>query len=1043
MLKLLVLLLLFPQQSGGLLDSVNSQRGGRHWIDQEPAPAKAPADSLKCFQLEPGSRIELVAAEPLVIDPVWIDFDHRGRMFVVEYSDYPIGPVKADDTVDEEAPSLSKIVLLEDTNKDGRMDKRTVFADKLTFCHSFMPLMDGILACAQTRILYLKDTDGDNVADLREVWFDGFTPAHAQMQIGCPRFGMDNWIYLTYAPGNIVCRRPGFETSKPVKLPRQDMRFHPLTMEFQPISGMGQFGNTINNDGYRFFSTNRNPVMMEVIPEAASKRNPFANISKRHTDVGPSGGDTRVFPLVDMKSNWLAHAGTHTSACGVTAYRGDLWNSDFQNSVFACEPIGHLVTRSIIEPIPGSPTLTTRRAREKADFLASSDTWFRPSSLRTGPNGALFVADMYRQWVEHPKFLPPEIAAQIDWRAGDDKGRIWRIVPAELKLHDSFRAPLNQDASPDAKAIVEMLSDPNGWRRQTAQRLLIENSSGKGCYSLADAAGRTQRDAAVSYLRGIATAANSAPQVRQHAVHSLNALDSLTAESLTDCLQASTAGSQDFPKAQQAALRATLATLVAERIGDDSQMLKDFHSLLSNVDTKVAHQAMLSIPAGVSSDVFHSAVMEAAKNPGHWNDSWYQKAVQTVAGEHPGFIAGVLMHHSTLKNQSGAPMGAEIHHGEMLRALAKQVAAQGRAETVRGLLQLVAAPTTARPDVVAALLGFNDGAKRNSGPLKYRSFESLLSHPEELAAKGADAVSVQQLTGDLRQRVREIIAAAGSEEASPQERAIGLQLLAMTNRRKFSVDVPDLLSAGQPTDVQVSAINIIREFNVAAAFPDVLKSIPTLAPAARADAVALFLTRTASTVELLSEMESGNIPHGIIAIDQRVRLLQHKDADIKKLATAVFGGVVSADRKAVADEYQASLTMEASKKRGAAVFEKTCVKCHRIDGKGHNVGPDISDTKRRSRDALLYDILDPNRRVDPQFSEYIVLTNDGLTYNGLLVSDSGEQIVLRQPEGKERTIARADIEEMQATRKSLMPEGIEKDVSVQQMADLLQFLKDR
>jgi len=135
--------------------------------------------------------------------------------------------------------------------------------------------------------------------------------------------------------------------------------------------------------------------------------------------------------------------------------------------------------------------------------------------------------------------------------------------------------------------------------------------------------------------------------------------------------------------------------------------------------------------------------------------------------------------------------------------------------------------------------------------------------------------------------------------------------------------------------------------------------------------------------------------------------------------------------------------MDASAERGALVFEKTCTKCHRINGRGSNVGPDISDTRNRTRDALLYDILDPNRRVDPQFSEYVVVTTDGLTFTGLLVGDTDTAVVVRQPEGRERTILLTDIEGMQTTNKSLMPEGIEKDVTVQQMADLLEFLKQR
>jgi putative heme-binding domain-containing protein len=129
--------------------------------------------------------------------------------------------------------------------------------------------------------------------------------------------------------------------------------------------------------------------------------------------------------------------------------------------------------------------------------------------------------------------------------------------------------------------------------------------------------------------------------------------------------------------------------------------------------------------------------------------------------------------------------------------------------------------------------------------------------------------------------------------------------------------------------------------------------------------------------------------------------------------------------------------------RGAAIYEKSCSKCHRINGVGHNVGPDISDTRARARDALLYDILDPNRRVDPQFTEYIVITTDGRLFNGLMIAESTDAVTLRQPEGREQTILRSDIEELKSSSKSLMPEGIERDVTVEQMADLLEFLKAR
>ncbi|MCO6458654.1 MAG: hypothetical protein J5I93_25385, partial [Pirellulaceae bacterium] len=483
------------------LSSIESTRGGRHWADAKTDPPKSPEDSRKCFQLDPGLRIELVASEPLVFDPVAIAFDYLGRMFAVEYADYPTGPPQP-------GPPLSRVVLLEDTDQDGRMDQRHVYADELDFAHSLMPYNDGLLVATQTSILFLRDTDGDHRADVRTVLFQGFTPAHPQMQIGCPRWGLDNWIYLNYGPGQITSSAA---PDKPVEMPRLDFRFHPRTLEFGSDAGLGQFGNTIDNWGHRFYCTNRNPIIMTVLPLEVARRNPFAVIPQLATDVGPSGGDTLVYPLVQMKSNYLSHAGTHTSACGTTAYQGTLLGPAYENNVFVCEPVGHLVTRSVIKP--HGPVLTAERGRAKADFLASSDTWFRPASLATGPDGALYVADMYRLWVEHPKFLPEEIAKKLDWRAGEDRGRIWRILPAA-----AARRPYSP---PQTTAdLVALLSDDNGWCRHTAQRLLVERQAQDAVPALAE----LLTDGVSGYSR-------------LHALWTLDGLEALTIEHLVCALR--------------------------------------------------------------------------------------------------------------------------------------------------------------------------------------------------------------------------------------------------------------------------------------------------------------------------------------------------------------------------------------------------------------------------------------------------------------------------------------------------------------------------
>jgi putative membrane-bound dehydrogenase-like protein len=1004
MLSLLIFCSLLPQQSDNLLDAVNSERGGRHWIDQKPEPPKSAADSLQCFQIEPDSRIELVAAEPLIVDPVWIDFDHRGRMFVVEYSDYPIGPVKADGTESKDSPPLSKIVLLEDENGDGRMDKRTVFADELMFCHSFMPLMGGLLAGAQTEIIFLKDTDGDNVADVREVWFDGFTPAHPQMQIGCPRWGMDNWIYLTYAPGNVRCRRPGFETEQPVKMPRQDMRFDPRTMKFEAISGMGQFGNTIDNDGNRFFCTNRNPIMMEIIPQNVATRNPFVSISKRHTDVGPSGGDTLVFPLVAMKSNYLSHAGTHTSACGVTAYRGNLWDSDFQHSVFACEPIGHLVTRSIIEPQKGSPALTARRARTNADFLASTDTWFRPASLRTGPNGALYLADMYRMWVEHPKFLPPEIAARIDWREGEDKGRIWRIVPTENATPAKmFTAPQSD------RDLVNLLQDDNGWRRQMAEQRLVESSDRK----------------VSALLREMLAAGNSSVHGRVNAIWCLHGRGELECRDITRAFDIKDAEQRDHALRLQMQMcegqPKRLAMAAAARTSNPSLR---FQAVLecSHKDQDASNREWAEVLSRVS---MHDR-----------GNSWLQDALLISSGDRPQELLNVTSRISP-RNPGKLRSAPEFDAGEsqFLFRIAQLVGKSGGEVEISKAIHDAEWAISAADWMTAAILkGLASGIRSNKNTEARGSLAAFLKDPPEQAAGSCAKIS------DLLRRLTDV---ATDNSARTSDRKAAIEMLTLQSRSEVTKVIDKLLVAGTAGELQQSALEVVRQTGAQETSQTILQRWNTLAPTVRSTALTLLMARPNTTTELLNSMINGSVPSASIDIDQRMRLLQHRDQSIRKLAVQIFGGVVSANRKAVADEYQPALTMDASAERGAAVFAKTCVKCHKIDGKGHNVGPDISDTRRRSRDALLYDILDPNRRVDPQFSDYVVVTTDGRTFNGLLVSDSEARVVLRQPEGKEQMIERADIEEMQTTNKSLMPEGVEKDVSVQQMADLLEFLKAR
>lgn len=975
-----------------LVNSIEQQRGGRHWIDQPTDPPKSPEESFKCFQIEPGFKIELVACEPLVMDPVAIDFDHKGRMFVVEYGDYPVGPK------DPEAKALSQVVLLEDTDADGRMDKRTVYAPHLKFCHSLMAFRDGVLACTETQIMYLADTDGDNVADVREVWFDGFTPAHPQMQIGCPRYGFDNWIYLTYGHGKVRCTRPGFETTEPVEIPRVDFRFNPDTMKFEAISGAGQFGNTIDNFGHRYFSSNRNPIMTDVLSLAQVQQNPFAGVSVGHTDVGPAGEKTRVYPIVPMKSNWLSHAGTHTSACGVTAYRGGLFGPESDYSVFVCEPVGHLVTRNIIEPMGG--TVTSRRARENADFLASTDTWFRPASLATGPDGALYLADMYRLWVEHPKFVPDDVAAKMDWRAGEDKGRIWRIVPEKASDVKPFLPPKTTED------LVNMLSDGNGWRRMLAQRLLVEGKATEAAAKLRDL---LPAGIPISPLK------SGSPEM----LHALWALDGLGQINPSDLQRVPGA----LSNAWGVAFIRDCIRLAHLRFPGDESLQKTTSRLSSYKSGEVQFQAILTTSWSKQPD---SAKMSV---PSNLDDPWIQRAWLIAAPSIAADVAEVVVRES-MKLPATATTRSEF-----LKQLALNVAVRGDVEQLKTLAAVVGeSPESGLWWQTAIVIGLADGLPRCQNAEIPKSLAAFLQTPP---AALKDSVS------PIEKVVKLASETAVNKSLSDVDRIAAMGLMSHLPPEALTTALEALLKPGESSGCQRAAIDAARRSGRPELSAIVLAHWEQLNPQSRSAALDLLLMRKESVTELLKTMAAGTISSSAVSIDQRLILLQHPDETIRTTAIALFGGTVSANRKAVAEQYAKALELKGDVARGATIFEKTCSKCHRIGTVGHNVGPDISDTRARARDALLYDVLDPNRRVDPQFTEYVVVTTDGRLLNGLMIAESTDSVTLRQPEGREQTIARSDIEELKTTNKSLMPEGIERDVTVEQMADVLEFLKGR
>jgi putative membrane-bound dehydrogenase-like protein len=427
------------------------------------ASGLSPEQALQSFQLgDPALRVELVASEPLTESPCALAFDEAGRLFVAENRGYP----------NTAEPPQGRIARLTDTDGDGRMDKRSVFAEGFTYPNGVLPWRGGIIVTCAPDVLFLKDTDGDGRADERRVLLTGFaTSGSTQLRINAPTLGPDGWIYLAagLSGGSITC--PAHPERPAVKM-TADVRFHPDTLEVENVDGRSQYGQSFDDYGRRFLCMNRLPVQHVVLASRWLRRNPHLAFSDTVQDCHErdvktalkGGGDgVRLFPISSNVTTADSHAGSFSAACAVYRWPGGALPDAYRDAIFSCDPTGNLVHVDRLEP--RGPTFLAKPLFANKEFLASKDDWFRPVYLTTGPDGALYIADMYRLVIEHPDYLPEEVRKRTDFESGKSMGRIWKVT------RSNARAAIVGAATDER---IKALSSENGWTRQTAFRLLRE-----------------------------------------------------------------------------------------------------------------------------------------------------------------------------------------------------------------------------------------------------------------------------------------------------------------------------------------------------------------------------------------------------------------------------------------------------------------------------------------------------------------------------------------------------------------------------------------
>ena len=427
-------------------------------------------EAIAFFRLESDDlRIELVAAEPEVVDPVALCFDRKGRLYVVESRGYP-HPVRG------ELPKakLGRIARLEDVDGDGRFEKRTEFARGLTFPNGIMPWKKGFFVTDAPDLLYFEDVDGDGIADRREVVLTGFftNSSSEQLRVASPIMGPDGWIYLTSGLTGGKVSSPKHPERPPVEARKNDWRFHPETLMVESLPSTGQVGQAFDREGRRFVCDNRHPLRWAVFGPGALEKNPNLSGTPPMMDLAEAGSATPLFPLSPdttaasfiPKLMQKPHAGSFTSCCGLCFFTGDALPRH-RGSFFICEPAQNLVhCRSIVET---KEKFSSKASSEGREFLASPDQWFRPVFAANGPDGALYLCDMYRKYVDHPNYLPPEAAASLDFEAGKKRGRIWRVSSRS----DAKPAPWHQ-----SKGVATAISKVLKGGRLTEQASLAGRS---------------------------------------------------------------------------------------------------------------------------------------------------------------------------------------------------------------------------------------------------------------------------------------------------------------------------------------------------------------------------------------------------------------------------------------------------------------------------------------------------------------------------------------------------------------------------------------
>ncbi len=970
-----------------------------------PVLPRSPEETRRGIHVPPGFRVELVASEPDVLDPVAFDWDAEGRLWVVEMADYPSG-------MDGKGAAGGRVRVLEDADGDGRYETSRLFAEGLSFPNGIAVWRDGVIVTAAPQILFLQDTDGDGACDHEEVLIDGFMEGNQQLRVNGLRWGLDNTLWCAsggHHPGHgtetiVSSRRSG----KDYSVGSHDFRFDPDSGEVWIESGPSQFGRNRDPFGHWFGTQNANPLWHWVIADRYLARNPYvpAGSAIRHV-VGPDSPVVHPASSPEKRFHSFEQAGRFTSACGSTidAGRGlfPFVAGSTRLHAFTCEPFHNLVQHNLLRD-DGASFVSERPAGEgPTDFFSSDDRWCRPVMTRIGPDGNLYVADMYRAMIEHPDWLPPEGREELlpQYRLGDDRGRIWRVVrtgapPARFPAAVSAAVSASVSATKAAADLVALLDADQAWQRDFAHKLLLQERE------------PARRAAAIGPLFKLATS-SSRPETRVQALWALEGLQSLDDQLLVQSLADPYAGVRE--NALQLAERRQSPAVIAAAV-----------ALATDPDAKVRLQLALSCGEWGEEEAMVGIALVAIASQAP-DDPLFRTAVMSSALRHADVFASGIAH-------AGLHVAAAYREPLLRQSL-------GRRDT--GTIgALLAAPLALPPDERVAALDplLADMQRLGADPWNLAG-EQASDRPESAAPPLAGVVA--DLDGELA-RCRDVV---GDTAASDDARRAAAILLARTSRWRDDgiAALAEWLGARIDPAIQAEVIEVIIRSGAESAPAVLAAAWPGMGPGLRSLAIDGWLSRGPWTADLLERIEAGLVGAGSLSLPQRDRLLRLADAGLAARSQALLAVGASASRRDVVERYAGALAESGDAPAGREVFLRVCANCHRRGELGREVGPNLATVIEHAPARLLANILDPSADIQPGYQGSTCVLATGEVVSGLIAAESGGSVTMKLADGSIRNIARAEIEELVTSNRSFMPEGVEETVSVGQMRDLIEFLR--